>query len=148
MNSLIVSLLVVVGLLGGFYAGVKYGQGHPASTAATAARTTSPGTSGFGAAAGAQAGSALSGRVVSVDKDLVVLQERGGKQVKVNVAGARIVKIVAGSSSDLAPDITLTVVGQAGPDDTVNAQLVSVGGLPGVFGGAADGHGRPTPSPS
>lgn len=157
MNKLVVALTVVVGVLGGFYAGARYGQGHPLPTSASAAATASSGqaaqaggTQGQaggrqGAASPGALGGAVSGPIVAVDGDTFTVHDRRtNRDVRVSVAGARITRTIDGTSADLVRDQNVTVVGQAGSDGVVDAQQITLG--PAV--GAAGGRGRPQPSPS
>ena len=157
MNSLIAGLVAVIGALGGFYFGAKYGQGHPppSSTTTTVASTTtgqSPGTSrtaaGGGAGGGAAVlGSAAAGQITAVSGDVITVHDRQtNKDVKVNVATARIAKTDQGTVADLTQNAIVTVIGQTGADGTVTAQLITIGGGQGAFGGGR--RGGPSPSPS
>ena len=161
MNQLTAALIVVIGILGGFYTGARYGQGHPAATtpsAATAGATgtgagaagsglTGSGNSGF-AGGGAAQGSATTGQIVAVSGDTITVRDRQtNKDVKVNVGSARITRTTQGTTSDLTQNETVTVVGQAGSDGTVTATAISIGGA-GALGGGGGRLGRPSPSPS
>jgi len=165
MNSLIAGLVAVIGALGGFYFGAKYGQGHPppSSTTTTVASTTtgqSPGTSrtaaGGGAGGGAAVlGSAAAGQITAVSGDVITVHDRQtNKDVKVNLATARIAKTDQGTVADLTQNAIVTVIGQTGADGTVTAQLITIGGGQGAFGGGGQGgfgggrRGGPSPSPS
>src|SRR5262249_26825241 len=165
MNSLIAGLGAVIGALGGFYFGAKYGQGHPppSSTTTTVASTTtgpSPGTSrtvaGGGAGGGAAVlGSAAAGQITAVSGDVITVHDRQtNKDVKVNVATARIAKTDQGTVTDLTQNAIVTVIGQTGADGTVTAQLITIGGGQGAFGGGGQGgvgggrRGGSSPSPS
>ncbi|HKA08865.1 MAG TPA: hypothetical protein VKI99_00160 [Candidatus Dormibacteraeota bacterium] len=165
MNSLIAGLVAVIGALGGFYFGAKYGQGHPppSSTTTTVASTTtgpSPGTSrtvvGGGAGGGAAVlGSAAAGQITAVSGDVITVHDRQtNKDVKVNVATARIAKTDQGTVTDLTQNAIVTVIGQTGADGTVTAQLITIGGGQGAFGGGGQGgvgggrRGGSSPSPS
>ena len=149
-NKLIAGLVVLVGVLAGFYGGTKFGQAHPtAAAASTTTTTTRPsagtGATGAGGRAGNFGGPAAAGQIVAVGDGTITVQDRQtGKQVKVSVGSARITKTVQGTTADLTQNQTVTVIGQTGSDGTVNAQAISIGG---GFGGAG-GRGRPSPSPS
>jgi hypothetical protein len=157
-NRLIAGLIVLVGVLAGFYGGTKFGQTHStaaatsgtgAGTAAQAQTGASAGTgsgTGGGARGGAFATPAAAGQIVAVGDGTITIHDRqSGKDVKVNVGGARISKTVQGTAADLTQNQAVTVVGQAGSDGTVNAQVISLGG---GAGGAGGGGGRARPSPS
>jgi hypothetical protein len=152
-NRLIAGLIVLVGVLAGFYGGTKFGQTHStaaatsgtgAGTAAQAQTGASAGTgNGGGARGGAFATPAAAGQIVAVGDGTITVHDRqSGKDVKVSVGGARISKTVQGTAADLTQNQAVTVVGQAGSDGTVNAQVISLGG------GAGGGGGRARPSPS
>lgn len=160
MNSLIAGLVAVIGALGGFYFGAKYGQGHPppSSTTTTVASTTagqSTGSSTTGAGgrtggaggAGGVLGSAAAGQITAVNGDVITVHDRQtNKDVKVNVATARIAKTDQGTVADLTQNATVTVIGQTGADGTVSAQLITIGGGgQGGFGGGRRGGASPSP---
>jgi hypothetical protein len=163
MNQLTVTLIVAIGLLGGFYGGFKYGQNHPPSSTGTTNTAALAGTaSGAGAAGGAGgaggtggagrgagggggaggagglAGSAISGQITAVGSGTITLHESTGQDVTVNVSSARISKTSQGTAADLTPSTQVTVLGSTGSDGTVNATVVSIGG---GFGGRGAGAG-------
>jgi hypothetical protein len=157
MNQLTAGLIVVVGILGGFYVGAKYGQGHPppSNTPAVVANATGFGggaaTGAGGAGAGGAAGrggfggggNATAGTITAVSGDTITVHNvRTNADVKVNVSSARITKTADGAPSDLTANQTVTVVGQAGSDGVVNATTIAVGVALGGRGGAA------SPSPT
>ena len=159
MNYVIAGLVVVIGVLGGFYGGAKYGQAHPTSAAAASSpspaqdggfnrsRVGGVGAQGGQAGGGAGFAPAASGQIVAVGNGTITVHDRQtNKDVKVNVGSARISKTVPGTASDLTQNEAVTVSGQAGADGVVNAQAIAIGGA-GAFGGAAGGRGRPSPSP-
>ena len=163
MNSLIAGLVAVIGALGGFYFGAKYGMGHPpASSNPTGAVTTINGqTPGSGATRGGGGGGTVSsgggfgglqaaaaGQITAVNGSTITVHDRQtGKDIKIDVGSARISKTTQGTTSDLTADQNVTVIGQTGSDGTVTAQVITIGG--GGLGGLGGGRqGRPSPSPS
>lgn len=162
MNSLIAGLVAVIGALGGFYFGAKYGQGHPpsSSSATTVASTTTAnqsagagagangGGGGGGGGAAALFGSAASGQITAVNGNTITVHDRqSNKDIKVNIAAARITKTDQGTASDLTTNTAVTVVGQTGADGTVSAQVITIGGGgAGGFGGGRRGGGSPSPA--
>jgi hypothetical protein len=162
MNSLIAGLVAVIGALGGFYFGAKYGQGHPpsSSTATTVASTTTAnqsagagagangGGGGGGGGAAALFGSAASGQITAVNGNTITVHDRqSNKDIKVNIAVARITKTDQGTATDLTTNTAVMVVGQTGADGTVSAQLITIGGGgAGGFGGGRRGGGSPSPA--
>jgi hypothetical protein len=167
MNHLTAGLIVVIGILGGFYVGAKYGQGHPTTTSSAAAASTTGGgsgafaggaggtggTGGTGAGGGGGAGAggfgnATVGQITAVNGDTITIHDaRNNRDVTVNVSSARISKTTDGSPSDLTQNQTVTVVGQAGSDGTVTATVISIGGGANAFGGAGGRRGGASPSP-
>jgi hypothetical protein len=157
MNQLTAGLIVVIGILGGFYVGAKYGQGHPSpSTAAATTTTTTSGggagaTGGTGGTGGGRAGlgggAATIGTITAVSGDTITVHSaRTNADVKVNVASARITKTTDGAPSDLTLNQSVTVIGQAGSDGTVTATTIAIGSGVGSFGGR-QGGATPGPSP-
>jgi hypothetical protein len=152
-QKVIAGLVVLVGVLAGFYGGAKYGATHTtASAASTGTATSSTNRSatgaspGAGARAGAGAGAggfgapAAAGQIVAAANGTITVHDRAtGKDVKVNVGSARISKTVQGSAADLTQNQTVTVSGQTGSDGTVNAQVIAVGA-------GLGGRARPSPS--
>lgn len=164
MNQLTAGLVVVIGLLGGFYAGAKYGEGHPSSTTntPTANATANGGGTGRGAfggagggafgggagngGGGAALGNATVGQITAVSGDTITVHNtRTNADVKVNVSSARITKTSEGAPADLTQNQTVTIIGQAGSDGTVTATTIAVGTAVGGLGGGRQG---PAASPS
>jgi hypothetical protein len=159
MNQLTAGLVVLIGILGGFYFGAKYGQGHAPTPAASASPSTGQaadrtggGTGGAGAGFGGGGFGggggftpAASGTITAVDGSTITVHDRAtNKDVKVDASNARISKTTQGTTADLTQNQTVTVVGQAGSDGTVTAQTIAIGA--GQGGGGRRG-GAPTPSP-
>jgi hypothetical protein len=108
MNQLTVTLIVVIGLLGGFYGGFKYGQSHPPPSTTTTTNTasvagaggaTGGGGGGFGGGGGRGGGggsgfggSAIAGQITAVGNGTITLHETNGTDVQVNVSSARITR--------------------------------------------------------
>jgi hypothetical protein len=163
MNQLTAGLIVAIGILGGFYVGAKYGQGHPPASTAAAATTTGTGNgaaagagaggggafagAGGGGGGGAGFGNATVGQITAVSGDTITIHNtQTNRDVKVNVSSARITKTADGSVSDLTQNTTVTVIGQAGTDGTVTATTIAIGNV--ALGGGRRGAGAsPSPSP-
>lgn len=162
MNQLTAGLIVVIGILGGFYVGARYGQGHPTAAASTTPNGTSAtGAGGGGAGAGsggagflgggggAAAGSATFGTITAVNGDTITIHDtRTNTDIKVNVSSARITRTADGTPADLTQNQTVTVVGQAGSDGVVTATTIAIGNGSAAAGGGRRGGGAPSPSPS
>jgi hypothetical protein len=138
MKAVVIGLVVVLGLLGGFYGGLKYGQAHASSGSPTGDAPPRPGRGG-----GANFGSAINGPIVSAGNGTITVHDtRTNKNVTVNVSSsATISKVTQGSTSDLTQNHTVTVIGTPNSDGSVNARNIQVGG--GGFG-----RRRASPSPS
>lgn len=161
MNSLIAGLVVVIGALGGFYFGAKYGQGHPQGSNSTATASLSNTTSGAstgassragagstGGGAGALLGAAATGQITAVTGTTITVHDRTtNKDIKIDISAARISKTTQGTAVDLTQGTTVTVIGQTGADGTVSAQVISIGGGAGL-GGFGSGRRGASPSPS
>jgi hypothetical protein len=168
MNQLTAGLIVVIGILGGFYVGARYGQGHPTAAASTTNNSTArngagggltgaggtaaggfAGTGGAGAG-GAAAGAATFGTITAVNGDTITIHDtRNNRDVQVNIASARITKTADGTPADLTQNTAVTVIGQTGSDGVVTATTIAIGNVTGGFGGAGGRRGgAPSPSPS
>jgi hypothetical protein len=163
MNQLTAGLIVVIGILGGFYVGAKYGQGHPTAAASTTTTNSTAGTGaggggGFGGAgagggtgtgAGGGLGAATFGTVTAVNGDTITIHDtRNNRDVQVNIASARITKTADGTPADLTANTAVTIVGQTGSDGVVTATTIAIGNGAGAFGGGGRRGGAPSPSPS
>ena len=159
----IAALVVVVGLLGGFYGGYKVGGGGTTANAAastTGARTAgngtgggrgvaaacpSPGASPSASASGAAARRGASGTVANLtNNSLTVHDARCNTDVKITFDPSVIVrKSTVGQASDLQESQTVTVTGTREADGSIKANSITIvpagsGGF-GGFGGANGG---------
>ena len=159
----IAALVVIVGLLGGFYGGYKVGGGGTTANAAastTGARTAgnglaggrgvaaacpSPGATPAASASGAAARRGASGTIANLTTNSLTIHDaRCSTDVKVTFDQSVIVrKTVVGQASDLQESETITVTGTRQADGSIKANSISIvpagsGGL-GGFGGAASG---------
>jgi len=161
-RNLTVALVVVIGVLGGFYSGWKYSQsqgtagattGNVAAAAAAApapAASSATGTGaggGAGGGAGAQggfAGRGTLGQVTAVNGNVVTIHNpTTGQDTKVQLAAdTAVTRTTAGSAADIQPGVNVTVVGPTAADGTVDATSVTI--VPSL---PAGGRGRPTPTP-
>jgi len=156
MNQLTAALIVVIGILGGFYVGARYGQGHPTvapspSPSAAAGAGGGGGGGGFGGGGGGfggAGGAATLGTITAVSGDTITVHNpRTNADVQVNISSARITKTGDGTPADLTQNQTVTVVGQTGSDGVVTATTIAIGGA-GGFGGRGGAGAAPSPSPS
>ncbi|MDQ6713935.1 MAG: hypothetical protein M3Z28_12210 [Candidatus Dormibacteraeota bacterium] len=153
----IAALVVIIGLLGGFYGGYKVGGG---GTTAAAAATTGARTAGNGLGGGRGTGACPSpaasasgvarrgatGTIVNLTgNSLTIHDTRCNTDVKVTFDPSVIVrKTVVGQASDLQESETVTVTGTRQADGSVKANSINIvpagsGGFGGLGGGGANG---------
>jgi hypothetical protein len=159
----IAALIVIVGLLGGFYGGYKVGGGGTTASAAgsttgtrtgtglgggrgLAAACPSPGATPAAAPSGNVARRATTGTVTNLtSSSLTVHDARCNTDVKVTFDQSVIVrKTVVGQASDLQETETITVTGTRQADGSIKANSISIvpagsAGFGGFGGGAATG---------
>jgi hypothetical protein len=158
----IAALVVIVGLLGGFYGGYKVGGGGTTANAAAATtgnRTAANGFGGRGVAAacpspGATAapsasGVARRGATGSItnltSNSLTVHDTRCNTDVTISFNQSVIVrKTVVGQATDLQENETVTVTGTRQADGSIKANSINIvpagsAGFGGFGGGAANG---------
>jgi hypothetical protein len=158
----IAALVVIVGLLGGFYGGYKVGGGGTAAAASSttggtlrtagsgfgggrglAAACPSPGATPSAAASGAAARRGATGTVTNLtNNSLTVHDARCNTDVKVTFDQSVIVrKTVVGQSSDLQETETITVTGTRQADGSIKANSINIvpAGSGGFGGGAVTG---------
>ena len=159
----IAALVVIVGLLGGFYGGYKVGGGGTTANAAaatTGTRTTgngfgggrgvaaacpSPGATPAAGASGAAARRGATGTVANLTANSLTIHDtRCNTDVKITFDQSVIVrKTVVGQASDLQETATITVTGTRQADGSIKANTINIvpagsGGFGGL-GGAATG---------
>ena len=156
----IAALVVIVGLLGGFYGGYKVGGGGTTASAASttgtrtagtglgggrglAAACPSPGATPAASASAAAARRGATGTVTNLtNTSLTVHDTRCNTDVKVTFNPSVIVrKTVVGQSSDLQESETITVTGTREADGSIKANSITIvpAGSAGFGGGAANG---------
>ena len=159
----IAALVVIVGLLGGFYGGYKVGGGGTTANAAAsttgtrtagnglaggrgvAAACPSPGATPAASASGAAARRGASGTIANLTTNSLTIHDtRCNTDVKVTFDQSVIVrKTVVGQASELQESETITVTGTRQADGSIKANSISIvpagsGGFGGL-GGAANG---------
>jgi hypothetical protein len=159
----IAALVVIVGLLGGFYGGYKVGGGGTTANAATATTGTRAGGTGFGggrgvaaacpspgatpaaSASGAAARRGATGTIANLTANSFTIHDaRCNTDVKVTFDPSVIVrKTVVGQASDLQETETITVTGTRQADGSIKANSINIvpagSGVGGFGGGAATG---------
>jgi hypothetical protein len=160
----IAALVVIVGLLGGFYGGYKVGGGGTTANAAAASTTgtrtgtgfgggrglaaacPSPGATPAASASGAAARRGATGTIANLTSNSLTIHDpRCNTDVKVTFDQSVIVrKTVVGQPTDLQETETITVTGTRQADGSIKANSINIvpagsGGVGGFGGGAANG---------
>ncbi|OLB82081.1 MAG: hypothetical protein AUI15_38620 [Actinobacteria bacterium 13_2_20CM_2_66_6] len=160
MKPYLVALLLVVGILGGFYGGYKTGQNNVSASAASqnqASRTGGQGAfaggrggGGFGSAcpspgaASPSPGSnaVASGTVTDLTSTSLTITAAGCDVKIVFGNTVQVSKTVTGSTSDLKDNMTVTIVGTRQADGSIKATTIQIGGARvGARGGASPSPG-------
>jgi len=158
MKVAVIALAIVVGILGGFYGGYKFGQTNvSASTSSSSGnRASSSGGSfttnrgGFGAVcptpgASPSPGSAgvARGTVTNLSSTSMTVSNTSCDVTVTFGPTTTVQKTVAGSTSDLADNQTVTIAGTRQADGSIAAQTIMIG-----TGGFGRGTGPTGSSPS
>jgi len=145
LKSYVVVLLLVVGILGGFYGGYKVGQNNVSAGSNSAASTRTPGTGFGGGGGGGRAFAAACpspgapspspgsqavarGTITNLATGSMTLTNT---QCDVKVVFANTVQVsrtVAGNTSDLKDSITVTIIGTRQADGSIKATTIQIGG--------------------
>jgi hypothetical protein len=148
MKSYILALLLVVGVLAGFYGGFKVGQNNvSAASSAQRSPARTPGNFGnFGGGRGANAvcpspGAATPspgtqavarGTISDLTSSSMTITS-AQCDVKIEFGNTvQVSKNVAGNTSDLQDNITVTIIGTRQADGSIKATTIQIGGA--VFG--------------
>ena len=143
MKPYIVALLVVVGVLAGFYGGYRMGQNNVSAntTQNQSARTGNPGSGfgrggGFGGACpspGAPSPSpgtnaVASGTITDLTSSSMTITMTAC-DVKVTFGNTvQVSKTVTGTTSDLKDNMTVTIIGTRQADGSIKATAIQIGG--------------------
>jgi hypothetical protein len=159
LKSYVVVLLLVVGILGGFYGGYKVGQNNVSASSNSAASTRTPGT-GFGGGGGGRAfGTACpspgapspSPGSQAVARGTITNLATGSMTITNTQCDVKVVfgntvqvyRTVAGNTSDLKDSITVTISGTRQADGSIKATTIQIGGGGGFVN---PGGGQASPS--
>ncbi len=160
MKSYVVALLVVVGVLAGFYGGFKVGQNNvSASTTTTQQRaatrtgnlgTTTGGGRGLAAVCPSPGAPSPSPGTTAVARGAISNLAAGSftisnTQCDVKIEFGNTVQVsknVAGNTSDLKDSITVTITGVRQADGSIKATTIQIGG------GGGFGQAGASPAPS
>lgn len=143
MKPYIVALLVVVGVLAGFYGGYRMGQNN-VSASTTQNQSARTGTAGSGFGRGGGFGSACpspgapspspgsnavaSGTVTDLTSSSLTITTTAC-DVKVSFGNTvQVSKTVTGTTSDLKDNMTVTIIGTRQADGSIKATAIQIGG--------------------
>jgi hypothetical protein len=156
MKTYVVALVVLVGVLGGFYGGYKVGQNNVSASASTAGTRTNAGSgsNAFTGGRGAGAVCPSPGATPSVGAQSVArgtVTNLGGTSMTVTNTSCdvkvtfgptvTISKQALGSTSDLQDNQTVTITGTRQADGSILAQTIQIGP---AGGGVRPGNGGGT----
>lgn len=158
MKTYVVALVVLVGVLGGFYGGYKVGQNNVSASSSVASSRIGTGTGsnplGGGRALGAVCPSpgatpaagtpgVARGSVTNLSSTSMTVTNTNC-DVKVTFGPTVVIqKTVSGSTSDLQDNLTVTITGTRQADGSILAQTIQIGpaggGIRTATGGGAGG---------
>ena len=146
MKSYVVALLVVVGILAGFYGGYKVGHAN-VSASSTSQNSASRSPGGFGGFGGGGRGGGANacpspgapspspgsmavarGTVTDLTSSSLTITMTGCDVKVVFGNTVQVSKTTAGSTSDLKDSITITVIGTRQADGSIKATAIQIGG--------------------
>ena len=162
MKPYVVVLLLVVGVLGGFYGGYRFGHSTVSAATSASGQGTRTGGGGFGVGRGGGFGAACpspgapspspgtnavaAGTVTDLTGNSLTITE-ANCEVKVTYGNTvQVSKNVAGSTSDLQDNMTVTIIGTRQADGTVKATTIQIGGA-GFGRGLGNPAAEASPSP-
>lgn len=146
MKGYVVALLVVVGLLAGFYGGYRVGQNNvSASTGSNSSAKTNLGTFQGGGGRGGGFGSACpspgapspspgtnavaSGTITDLTSNSLTITSTSCEVKVVFGNTVQVSKTTTGTTGDLQDNITVTIVGTRQADGSIKATTIQIGGI-------------------
>ena len=160
MKSYVIALLVVVGVLAGFYGGFKVGQNNvsastnsPSKSAASRTPGNFGGFTGGGGRGGAVCPSpgapspspgsqaVARGTISDLTSTSMTLTNTACDTKIVFGNTVQVSKTVAGNTADLKDNITVTIIGTRQADGSIKATTIQIGG-------ATFGQGASSPAPA
>jgi hypothetical protein len=164
MKPYVVVLLLVIGVLGGFYGGYKLGHNNVSANTTTqnqASRTGNFG-GGFAGGNGTRGGAAAAcpspgaaspspgtnavarGTVTDLTSTSLTITSTACDIKVVFGNTVQVSKTVAGSTSDLKDNMTITIVGTRQADGSIKATTIQIGGNNITVPGGAGASPRPS----
>lgn len=161
MRTYVIALLLVVGVLAGFYGGFKVGQNNVSANTSSSQKSASrtPGT--FGGFTGGGGSGRLTavcpspgapspspgsqavarGTITNLSSTSMTLTNTSCDVKVVFSNTVQVSKTVAGNTSDLQDNITVTIIGTRQADGSIKATQIQIGN-------AGLGQGTASPAPS
>lgn len=145
MKTYVIALLVVVGVLAGFYGGFKVGQNNVSASTSTAQRsaTRTPGNFGGFAGGGTRANAVCPspgapspspgsqavarGTIGDLTSSSMTVTNTSCDVKIVFGNTVQVSKNVAGNTSDLKDNITVTIIGTRQADGSIKATTIQIG---------------------
>jgi hypothetical protein len=148
VKPFVIVLLLVVGVLGGFYGGYKLGQNNVSANTTAQNQTSRTGNAGgaFGGGGGTRGGlaaacpspgapspspgsnAAVRGTVTDLTSTSLTITSTACDIKVVFGNTVQVSKTVAGSTSDLKDNMTITIVGTRQADGSIKATTIQIGG--------------------
>jgi hypothetical protein len=159
LKPYVIALLLVVGVLGGFYGGYKVGQNNVSASTATENQASRTGNLGLGSGRGGGAFGAAcpspgapspspgsnavaSGTVTDLTSTSLTITSTVCDVKVVFGNTVQVSKTVAGSTSDLKDNMTVTIAGTRQADGSIKATTIQIGGARiGIRSGASPSPG-------
>lgn len=149
MKGYVVALLVVVGLLAGFYGGYRVGQNNvSASTGSNAGSRSNVGTGFQGGGGGGRGGgfgsacpspgapspspgtnAVASGTITDLTSSSLTITTPACEVKVVFGNTVQVSKTTTGTTGDLQDNITVTIVGTRQADGSIKATTIQIGGI-------------------
>jgi hypothetical protein len=155
LKSYVVVLLLVVGILGGFYGGYKVGQNNVSASSNNPVATRTGTSTGFGGGGGRAFGAACpspgapspSPGSQAVARGTITNFATGSMTITNTQCDVKVVfgntvqvyRTVAGNTSDLKDNIAVTIIGTRQADGTIKATTIQIGGGGGGLGNPGGG---------
>ena len=146
MKGYVVALLVVVGVLAGFYGGYRIGQNNVSASTGTNSISKSNLGTGFQAGGGRGGGfgsacpspgapspspgtnAVASGTITDLTSNSLTITSTACEVKVVFGNSVQISKTITGTTGDLQDNITVTIVGTRQADGSIKASAIQIGG--------------------
>ncbi|HVH62194.1 MAG TPA: hypothetical protein VNA65_01200 [Candidatus Dormibacteraeota bacterium] len=152
MKTYVIALLVVVGVMAGFYGGFKVGQNNVSASAKTTSGTSGRLNSGGGFAGGgrnfgsacpspgaptpaAGTNAVARGSITDLSSTSMTITTQSCDVKVVFGNTVQVSKTVAGSTGDLKNNLVVTIIGTRQADGSIKATTIQIGNAAAIVGG-------------